>query len=356
MADRTWATPVANTLRSLAPNPAPSGSQEAICTAWTGGCVDQDRGEYILPANGGHTDYAGNEVYAVALRKDSPTWVRLTDPSSASGGTLGGNTKGDFGDGKMRSVHGWHRACFGNGRVWYAGMDGMYITGAWSTACWSFNRGSLGWTYHGLGLPTLGGNVNGEAGCASYDRVGNRVWSSVGAGSNSLGQSIYSIDASSGVVSQHKIALQAGRPRWSALAHDLRLWILGCGPDGVLELVDLNNPTQTIVKTPTGSPSGLTDGAGAVYHAPSRAILTWNSYGANLRKLTIPSNPLTGSWVWSQVSPSSANSVAPDAAPAQGTYSKFNLIEDMGNGQSALVVVNSTSGPVYVYKLPAAGV
>ena len=59
--------PVTNTLSDVSPSPVPPGSRHAIVTAWTGGCVDQDRGELILAANGGHTDYAGNEVYACQL-------------------------------------------------------------------------------------------------------------------------------------------------------------------------------------------------------------------------------------------------------------------------------------------------
>jgi hypothetical protein len=43
-------------------------------------------------------------------------------------------------------------------------------------------------------------------------------------------------------------------------------------------------------------------------------------------------------------------------ASGQYTWSKFNIVEDMGNGQSGLVVCMDTSQPVYVYKLPVQGV
>src|SRR5690606_6714825 len=49
--------------------------------SWTGGCIDQERGEQIFAANGGRGNYCGNEVYALALREEVPTWVRLTDPT-----------------------------------------------------------------------------------------------------------------------------------------------------------------------------------------------------------------------------------------------------------------------------------
>jgi hypothetical protein len=34
---------------------------------------------------------------------------------------------------------------------------------------------------------------------------------------------------------------------------------------------------------------------------------------------------------------------------------KFNIVEDMGDGQSALVLATDTNGPVLVYKLPTGG-
>lgn len=375
MPDKTWTMIAAGSSRSdlsgwqrgsrvadVFPSSSIGGNgPRYVCEAWNGACVAQDRGELILAANGGHGNYAGNEVYACDIRGATPRWTRLTNPSVASGGS---ESNGDYGDGRMRSVHGWHRCTWGAGKVWYAGMDGMYVSGMWSTRCWSFDRNALGdgpfpvanapWRNLGLGLPQSSG-VNGEAGCASYDRVGNRVWSSVGAYANSAGQSFYSINCATNAISQHDFALQGGRPRWCALAHDLRVWVLGCPYEGKLELVDLANPVRTINSVPTGSPSGLEDGVGAVYHQRSRAIFCWDGYGGNIRKLSIPSNPLTGTYTWSQVTPASGNPVSPSAPSDTGTYSKFNLIEDMGNGQSALVVINKTDEPVYVFKLPVAG-
>ena len=92
-----------------------------------------------------------------------------------------------------------------------------------------------------------------------------------------------------------------------------------------------------------------------MYHKPSRAILCWDGDGVNLRKLAIPAS-IGSTWTWSRVSPASGNSVTPTAAETNGTFGRFNIIEDMGNGQSALCVVNSTTGPTFVYKLPVAGV
>jgi hypothetical protein len=359
MADRTWATPVTNTLDSVRPA-NPPGIHAAICNAWTGACVDQQNGEYILAANGGHGDYAGNEVYACALRQDSPSWVRLTDPSSTGGGTDGTRTPMNYADGKPRAVHGYNRCTWGNGRVWYAGMDGASPSGAWSLACYSFKRSTREWTYHGIPANNTSGSYSWEGGPAAYDRVGNRVWSVAQYGLQDGG---YSVDCSTGAMTPHNWVL-SGNPfgqAWSVIAHDLRLWIVGSVTEGKLKILNLNNVGAgwTTITT-SGAPDGFAAGTGAVYHPPSRAILVWNtSYGGSIRKLAIPGNPLSGTYAWSTVIPASANTISPPGqldSDFRGAYSKFNLIEDMGNGRSALVFVGRTTGQTFVYKLPAAGV
>ena len=354
MKDSTWATPVKNTLDSVKPS-GDFGNHAAICTAWTGGCADQSRGELILAANGGHGDYSGNEVYACAMRASSPVWARLTNPSVDSGGAEGKQTAASYGDGKPRTVHGWNRCVFGNGRVWYAGMDGMYPSGNWSTAVYSFNRSSLTWTYHGLGISSINqSSFSWQGGPAAYDRVGNKVWSIA---QYATGQGGISVDASTGARTEYDWYFPDNRGGdWMVVAHNTspRVLIHSVHNTGQLYILNLENVgAGWTKKTPGGSPSGMADGTGAVYHAPSRAILSWKDCGSQIRKLAIPSDPINGAYTWSAINAASGNAVTPPAGPSQGTFGKFNIIEDMGNGRSALVLVTSTTGPVYVYKLPA---
>src|SRR6185436_1597589 len=106
-------------------------------------------------------------------------------------------------------------------------------------------------------------------------------------------------------------------------------------------VLNLANPSAGLTPIETGGSSS--PGSGAVYHKPSRAVLSWNNSGSTLRKLSIPSNPLGSGYSWSTISAASGNSVSPQAFDGdfQGSYSKFNIIEDMGNGQSALVLVTA---------------
>ena len=53
----------------------------AVFDDWTGACVDQERKELILAANGGHGGYPGNEVYVLRLKDEAPGYLRLCDPT-----------------------------------------------------------------------------------------------------------------------------------------------------------------------------------------------------------------------------------------------------------------------------------
>lgn len=427
---------------------SPSGAQSDICKNYTGGCVDQDRGELILAANGGHAGYFGNEVYALAVRSERPGWIRLTNPTPGlerdNGALLVRDAIGnqaanvtasnlDYKPGRAgpdgrpygnpMNVHGWHKCCFGEGRVWYAGMTAVAGVSGHSTATWSFDRGEAEslqlanggqpiehmqapWTYHGLAFETMPGSVYAfdiEGGPAVFDRVGRRVWSFAGLSILEAPNDIvfWSVDVGSGKVTKYRKVNRDTAPglggqkaqgdpqfgaQWAAFAHDV-------GTTGILIVAqrlsrniwvfDPSNPAQGLVRklplfTPgsefrsnfesigDGDPNCNTKGTGAVYHSASRSILTWNDWsglsgggnGATFRKLRIPDDPINGEYVWSLVQPSPKNTVVPvnEVQVSQGPHSRFNIIEDMGNGQSALICQLDTTGPAFVYKLPIAGV
>jgi hypothetical protein len=361
MADRTWSTPVTNTLDSVKPATL-YGRHAGICDAWTGGFTDQVRKEYGLCANGGHGDYGGNETYVVKMNVASPAWVRLNNPSNPVGGTDARHSMGNFGDGTMRPVHGWHRCTFGEGKVWYAGADGMFETGYQSSACWSFNRATLTWQHQGIAIPAPFGafsNLNTEAGAACYDPVSRKVWSTA-TGQTEPGASVgggvgvWSIDCQTNAITTYPINFGSGNPRWAAAG--LGFAFFGDTSNNRIGVIDTANPGAGITfRTPTGG-TFPPDKSGCVFHAPSRALLLWHANGSSIIKIAIPANPLTGAYTISTIAAAAGNAVTPTGAQPNGTYSRFNIIEDMGNGQSALVVVNSTTGATFVYKLPAAGV
>lgn len=49
--------------------------------AYSGGTVKPEGSEFFI-AGGGHTNYAGNEVFSITLGSDAPKWIRRNDPSN----------------------------------------------------------------------------------------------------------------------------------------------------------------------------------------------------------------------------------------------------------------------------------
>ena len=139
-------------LTDVAPSPAviQGIGQRGIITAYNGATVLQSRGEYLKIADGGHTDYYGNEIYALNLRTATPGWQRIWGPTP-NAQILTSNPVGNWpaylvhGDNTPRPCHGWFN------RVATDGPDGEHLwtlesnanpSGITSLDCWSIPRAS----------------------------------------------------------------------------------------------------------------------------------------------------------------------------------------------------------------------
>lgn len=101
-----WAATATGNYRisDVYPSPNPGGTQTAIINAWSGAAFDSSRND-ILVCNGGHTDYAGNEVYAYnvdPLDGNFLQWRRKSFPSTRDDGT---NVEEYSGDGSPSARH-----------------------------------------------------------------------------------------------------------------------------------------------------------------------------------------------------------------------------------------------------------
>jgi len=382
MTEKTWiaiANSAGQKLDDVKPNPVPSGTvgQRAVCDTWTGACANQVTGEFIMPANGGHVGYSGNEVYALALRVETPAWTRITNPSTATGGTDARQTQGHFGDGRPRPSHTWTRpVCDSSGKVWLTGLGGMYSSGQMTSAVWSFDRPSLGsgpfpvanapWTYHGQGNSLLlnGSASNWQSGCSAYDSNRNWVWAAAEVTVETPPHPFFSVDCSTGSITNYpavtqELAQNEFSDSYCVFAASLDAWIVVSPNFSRVYVLNPNNPNVGFRwLTPSGSPTGYATKAGCVWHAPSQSILVWHPlWGTEIRKLYIPSNPHTDAgslFIWSSVTANGggatpAGTLAGDFA---GCYSKFQIINDMGNGRAALVTCCRTTNATYVYKCP----
>jgi hypothetical protein len=390
---------IVDVLPSPVPNSGLSGEDpQSLVTAWAGASMEQARGEYMFIAGGGHADYPGNEGYALSLRSATPAWRRISDPTPNSHLTALTSTNGvlTYNDGRPRADHtsGW--PTWGDGRVWFPAQSAATSGGgSASPGVYSYNRDSLGnattpmphsdnggsvnpWMTHGTipGMENAGANGSFTFGCAVFDRVNHYVYGLSGFGydrtmfyywrTKTSGSSIGVVD--------HCFTANGGNPfanaLWAACAYDLGIIVMGDGsPNQRIIVLDLTKVGQSGDWTPITNVSGsgyfgpTMKGCGANYIVANNTIGIGDPFaiGGKIYRLQIPTKVVNGAkvynssgqWAWTSFSP---GGVQPVPSPRDvGTYTKFNLIEDMGNGQSAFVYCGDINGATYVYKIPIAG-
>ena len=81
-----WYAIPGTALSSVEPSPEPPGftGSSSKIVAWSGATLKRQGSVYLIGAAGGHADYAGNEVDALALNTETPRWVQLRGPSATS--------------------------------------------------------------------------------------------------------------------------------------------------------------------------------------------------------------------------------------------------------------------------------
>lgn len=360
MPEKTWSTPVTNTLRSVvATTPTQGGEPDDITNAWTGGAVDQGTGNIVLGPNGGHAAYSGNEIYACNIRANSPAWRLCFNPSVPTGGDAALNGAGNYTDGGPRSCHNYHYSAALNGTQWAVGLPAMEGTEEWSIALFSAAYATnTPWVAHGIpaGFVPSATPAHNEwlwqGGPCALDETTGLIWASPAFAITTPFNGAIAIDAMvvPPTYTIYDVTCNFGLA-WSAIIPEEHVWIIGA-QNSILWLLDLTNPAAGFVQL-AQSGTGRWATNGAVYHAPSRAILTWYDDGATIVKLTVPADVRNGTYVWSTVSAAGSNAITPtDDLSLNGVYGRFNIVRDMGNGQGALTLFKDIDEPVYVYKLP----
>ncbi|HET9250954.1 MAG TPA: hypothetical protein VFP58_02405 [Candidatus Eisenbacteria bacterium] len=81
-----WYAIPGTALSTVDPTPEPPGftGPSSKIVAWCGAGLKRQGSVYLIGTAGGHADYAGNEVDALALNTETPRWVQLRAPSATS--------------------------------------------------------------------------------------------------------------------------------------------------------------------------------------------------------------------------------------------------------------------------------
>lgn len=134
-------------LSSVEPNPPlQQGYASAKIDAWCGATLKRSGSVYMIGASGGHADYAGNEVDALALNTETPQWVELRASSPWSQMI---NASQFYLDLKPSATHTYYATQFINARnrllvMPSPGMGASYLPPA--PAGWPYN-GDAGYTF-----------------------------------------------------------------------------------------------------------------------------------------------------------------------------------------------------------------
>jgi hypothetical protein len=122
------------------------GALSARIDAWNGLAADRRSNKLFSAANGGHADYAGNEVYEIDLSVEKPAWKLLRAPTPNEQILASNYALKQFHDyyldGRPASTHTYYALNFlasrnaifkfGAGSLWGTGNEGNWKTDAFS--------------------------------------------------------------------------------------------------------------------------------------------------------------------------------------------------------------------------------
>jgi hypothetical protein len=126
-------------MQSVEPSPVPPGNGPGSkVVAWTSFVMDTRTSKVYSVANGGHNDYAGNEVDVLALEATPPAWTQVLAPTPNAQIT---NCQSYYGDGRPTSRHSYYGVTLdrANDRIMLFGGAHWCGAGGFHTATSSYN-------------------------------------------------------------------------------------------------------------------------------------------------------------------------------------------------------------------------
>ena len=117
---------------------------QAKVVAWSGFSIDTRDSSVYSAANGGHNDYAGNEVNRIRLSDNAPAWTETRPSTPVSQITT---DTGFYADGRPTSRHSYYGSVFNEvrGRAMIFGGAGWSPAGNFTPTVAGFNPASSDW-------------------------------------------------------------------------------------------------------------------------------------------------------------------------------------------------------------------
>jgi hypothetical protein len=320
-------------LSAVAAKPSPGGAIAKI-TAWSGAALDAD-GCRLFVWGGGHSDYAGNEVYAFDLQVLK--WERLSEPSvpDRSRAPL-------YPDGQPRARHTYNYLEFvpAIGKLVSFGGSGGYPTGGgeFTRELATFDPKQRQWVTGELSPVPSGGNMIG-ANARVDPRTGNVFFLA----SQRTGPMRYS----------------PTEDRWAPAGSRTYVRVHATAAidsqRGQLVLVGSGTRSPQVIRWPLDRPGNAVDmrgvttgdkdietayGPGFDFHRPSGRFVAWAG-GSDVYVLD------PDGWKWTRQTPAPGNVASPGQQLATGTYGRFRYVPEL----DVFVLMNGADRNVFVYRL-----
>jgi hypothetical protein len=345
---RQWGTPVSNTLYSVIdpkgevqpPNGNLGQSPTSIITAWTGAVCDQSLKTIALMSNGGHQDYLGNEVYSVDLSSATPAWIRRRNASQSrvnDGINYPANT-----DGRPTSDHTGDYNVAANGKWFKCGQGACNFNGGvFENYWWTFSPTTNDYTFLGSSYPINPPHPIASSVC--YDAARNQIIKVMP--DVATGVRVYSAVTGAEVTSaSFNFTDETSLTSAFDSTNDVLL-VMSTNTSSANRYYALRRSTMTVTEF-TGAPvtgtRHIDKTAKMHWHAPSNAFITWDGAQGLVKFTPVVSGGTYTGGAWAPVSGLGGVTLPSNMLSGLGSsamYSKVQLINDMGNGNAALVIV-----------------
>jgi hypothetical protein len=308
---------------------------KAVMSAWSGGLFDTKRNRLIIHG-GGHTDYFGNEIYAIDLNANPISPVLVKDASHGSAISNVTTCPEAYLDGTPSARHSY------NGEVYVANQD-TYFTfsgsksncGFFSSGAWKYTPSTSTWTQQSTSGAAPNPAGNGSVPTIAYDPTTGNV---------------FEAETNAGVFWKYDPAAVA----WTNLANihtctalnmtaaiddGRRLYF--CIGNGVFGKVSLSAPYSSTALTGTGCSALVSSsGPGFAYDPVQKLMVGWA--GGNTAYLYNPDTDSCSAVTYSG---------GPTVIQSNGTYGRFNYSPTLG----VFVVANSIDTNAYSLRLTQSG-
>ena len=307
----------------------------AVMSAWSGGFFDTKRNRLIIHG-GGHTDYYGNEIYAIDLNANPIAPVLVQDASHGSAVSNVGSCPEAYTDGTPNARHIY------NGELYLPVQDKYFLYGAFKSTCgndtdgqWQYSPTTSSWAQQSPATHPSHA-TNGSVPQFAYDPTTQDIYE-VEDNTGNFWQ--YNVAANTWTNLKNVSACTGVLNMTTAIDDGRRLYF--CVGNGGFGKVSLTAPYTATKLTGTGCAAIIsTAGPGFVYDPVQKLMVGWA--GGNTAYIY---NPDTDSCT------TATYTGGPTVIQANGTYGRFNYSPALG----VFVVANSIGTNAYSLRLTSSG-